>query len=118
MDICTVYIEALRVYAVVFMRYFFLEQPIAAINCYANFTLKESQNFKCLCNSTGGNPPPTASWYKDGNLVSGPGYLKTTLSLKNITGNDTGNYSCFVESHNLNDTKSVEIEVLCKYNMN
>ena len=92
-------------------------QPTAVINCSANVTLKEGQNFTCLCNSIDGNPPPNASWYKDGNLVIGPGYLKTTLSLKNITGNDTGNYSCFVESRNLNDTKSVEIEVHRKLNM-
>ena len=51
---------------------------------------------------------------KGGKAVSGPGYLKTTLSLKNINGSDTGNYSCIVESHDLIDTKSVEI----KYNMN
>ena len=92
-------------------------QPTAVINCSANVTLKEGQNLKCLCYSIDGNPSPKASWYKDGNLVSGPVYLKTILSLKNITGNDTGNYSCFVESHNLNDTKSVEIEVHRKLNM-
>ena len=96
----------------------FLVQPIADINCSTNVTLNEGQNFNCLCNSTDGNPPPNASWYTDGNLVSGPGYLKRTLSLKNITGSDTGFYSCVVESHDLNDTKSVEIEVLRKLNMN
>ena len=91
-------------------------QPTAVINCNSSspVTVKEGDHFECLCNSTSGNPPPIASWYKDGNLVSGPGYLKTTLSLKNITGNDTRNYSCFVESHNLNDTKSVQIQVQCK----
>ena len=76
--------------------------------------MKEGDHFECLCNSTSGNPPPTALWYKYGNLVSGPGEKKTILSLKNITGNDAGNYSCFVESYDLNDTKSVEIEVLLR----
>ena len=94
-------------------------QPTAVINCNSPspVTVKEGDKFECLCNSTSGNPPPTASWYKDGNLVSRRGEKKTILSLKNITGNDTGNYSCFVESHNLNDTKSVEIEVQRKLNM-
>ena len=93
---------------------FFSVKPTSVINCSTSVTVKEGVDVNCLCNSTGGNPPPTALWYKDGKVVSGPGYLKTTLSLKNISGNDAGNYSCFVESHDLNDTKSVEIEVLCK----
>ena len=94
----------------------FSAQPTAVINCnsYSPVTVKEGDHFECLCNSKGGNPPPTASWYKDGKVISGPGYKKTTLSLKNTTGNDAGNYSCFVESYDLNYTKSVEIEVLCK----
>ena len=98
--------------------FFFSEQPTAVINCNSSspVTVKEGDHFECLCNSTSGNPPPTASWCKDGNLVSGPGYKNTTLSLKNIAGNDTGNYSCIVESHNLNVTKSVEIEVQRKLN--
>ena len=89
-------------------------QPTAVINCPIKNTVKEGDDFNYLCNSTGGNPPPIASWYKDGNLVSGPEYLKTILSLKNINGSDTGNYSCIVESLDLNDTKSVEIQVQCK----
>ena len=93
-------------------------QPTAVINCPTKNIVNEGDDFNCLCNSRGGNPPPTASWYKDGKAVSGPGYLKTTLSLKNINGSDTGNYSCIVESHDLIDTKSVEIQVQCKYNMN
>ena len=89
-------------------------QPIAVTNCPTDVAVKEGHGVQCLCDSRGGNPPPTASWYKDGNLVSGPGYLKTTLSLKIITGNDTGNYNCIVESHDLNDTKSVQIQVIRK----
>ena len=89
-------------------------QPTAVINCPNKNTVKKGDDFKCLCNSTGGNPPPTASWYKDGKVVNGPGYLKTILLLENINGSDTGNYSCIVESHDLNDTKSVEIQVQCK----
>ena len=91
-------------------------QPIAVIYCSTNVTVKEGDSVQCLCNSTGGNPPPTASWYKDGKVVSGPGYKKTTLSLKNVAGNDTGVYSCIVESHDLKDKKKVQIEVLCKLN--
>ena len=94
-------------------------QPTAVINCNSSspVTVKEGDRFECLCNSKGGNPPSNASWYKDGNLVSGLGYLNNTLSLQNITGNDTGNYSCFVESRDLKDKISVEIEVLRKLNI-
>ena len=86
-------------------------QPIAVIYCSTNVTVKEGDSVQCLCNSTGGNPPPTASWYKDDKVVSGPENLKTNLSLKNISRNHAGSYSCFVESRNLNDTKSVDIQV-------
>ena len=89
-------------------------QPIAVTNCPTDVAVKEGHGVQCLCDSRGGNPPPTASWYKDGNLVSGPGYLKNTLSLKIITRNDTGNYNCIVKSHDLKDTTSVQIQVLRK----
>ena len=56
----------------------FLEQPTAVINCNSSYpvTVKDDDHFECLCNSTGGNPPPTALWYKDGKVVSGPGYKR------------------------------------------
>ena len=93
-------------------------QPTAVINCPIKNTVKEGDNFNCLCNSTGGNPPPTASWYKRGTVVSVPGYLKKMLSLINIKKEDAGNYSCIVKSYDLNYTISIKIQVQCKYNVN
>ena len=90
-------------------------QPTAVINCSTDtIILEEGDDFNCLCNSTGGNPPPTASWYKNDTVVSGPGYLKKMLPLKNINREDAGNYSCIVKSYDLHDMKSINIEVQCK----
>ena len=89
-------------------------KPIAYTNCSFPLRIKEGENVDCLCNYTAGNPPPFASWYKGNKNVSGPGYSEQTLSLKNITVKDAGNYSCTVESHGSNDTTQIEIDVLRK----
>ena len=93
-----------------FLLFFIVPFVFHSSFCFSQFLLF------FMCNSTGGNPPPIASWYKDGNLVSGLGYLTTILSLKNVTRSDRGIYSCFVESHDLKDKRKVQIEVLCKLN--
>ena len=93
-------------------------KPIAVTNCSTNVTVKEGDDFECLCYGIGGNPRPTASWYKDGRKVSGPEYLRKTLSLKNISKEDAGNYSCIVSNSAFEDVKQVQIHVLRKYNMN
>ena len=90
-------------------------QPTAVITCSTDtIILEEGDDFNCLCNSRGGNPPPTASWYKNGTVVSGPGSLKEMLPLINISREDAGNYICIVKSYDLNDTKSINIQVKCK----
>ena len=97
---------------------FFLVKPTAVINCSTNVTVNEGDDFECLCYGTGGHPRPTASWYKDGRKVSGPEYLKETLSLKNISKADAGNYICSVNNSAFENVKQVQIHVRCKYNMN
>ena len=89
-------------------------QPTAVISCSSNVTVIEGDDFNCLCKSTNGNPPPTASWYKDGKVVTGPGNLKKNLSFININRTDSEDYNCIVKSYNLSDTKSVKILVYCK----
>ena len=76
--------------------------------------MKEGDDFNCSCEGTGGNPPAIASWYKGNVNISGPGYLQEILSLKNVSRNTVGNYSCSVKSYNLTDGKQVEIQVLRK----
>ena len=93
-------------------------KPTAVTNCSTNVTVKEGHDFECLCYGTGGNPRPTASWYKDGRKVSGPGYLMKILSLKNTSKEDAGNYICIVNNSAFENVKQVQIHVLRKYNMN
>ena len=95
-----------------------LDKPTAKINCSTPITVNETEEVQCLCYSKDGYPPPNASWYKDGKNVNGSEYLKNTLSLKNITKNGAGNYSCIVNNTVFEDVEQVEIQVRCKYNLN
>ena len=81
--------------------------------------MKEGDDLVCLCYGTGGNPSPRALWYKDGKNVGEPRYLKKILSLKSISAEDAGNYSCLVNNTAFEDVKQIEIrQVLCKYYLN
>ena len=89
-------------------------QPFAVTNCSTPLKVKEGDDVVCLCNSKGGNPDPTASWYKNGILVNGAGHSKNMLSLKNISRNDNGTYICVVKSLALSNATQVVINVHCK----
>ena len=97
--------------------YFVSEQPSAATNCSRIPSLKEGENITCLCNGTNGNPPPTASWSKDGKVLSEE-YLKSTLILTKVRKDDNGTYICKVRSHNLTDEEQVPVIVECECNVN
>ena len=92
-----------------------LEQPTAVVNCSQPTAVTEGDDVSCLCHSKGGNPPPTASWSRNGKVIGGYGYLNKTLFLKNVSKEDSGNYTCTVRSHNLGGSKSIEIIMKCKY---
>ena len=87
-------------------------------NCSTSVTVKEGDDLKCLCYDTRGNPSPRALWYKDGKNIGEPKYLKKILSFKSISKEDAGNYSCLVNNTVFEDVKQIEIQVLCKYNLN
>ena len=77
--------------------------------------MTKGDNFTCLCYGSGGFPPPNATWYnRHGNKLGETESLKTTLSLKNITKEEAGNYNCTVNSLNLEDTKQIKLQVKCK----
>ena len=87
-------------------------------NCSTDVTVNEGYDLKCLCYDTRGNPSPRALWYKDGNNIGEPKYLKKIVSLMNISREDAGNYSCLVNNTVFEDMKKIEIHVQCKYNLN
>ena len=94
---------------------FFPERPTAVTNCSGTITLNEGDDLTCLCNHTGGNPPPAAILSK-GDSVLVTGYLKAYLVLKNVMSNENaGTYKCLVKSHNLEDDKTFKLVVQCKY---
>ena len=84
------------------------------MNC-SKTIVAEGDNVSCLCRSENGNPPPTASWSKNGNVIGGYGYLKKILSLKNVSKEDSGIYACAVRSHNLEDRKAIVIITKCEH---
>ena len=43
---------------------FFSVQPFAVSNCSTPLKVKNGDDVLCLCSSKGGNPSPTALWYK------------------------------------------------------
>ena len=92
----------------------FSVQPFAVTNCSTPLKVKEGDDVVCLCNSKGGNPAPTALWYKDGVEINGAGYLKQLLFLNNISRNENYTYSCVVKSLALSDATQVVIQVQCK----
>ena len=92
----------------------FLVQPFAVTNCSTPLKVKEGGDVLCLCNSKGGNPAPTASWYKNGMVVNGAGHLKNMLILKNISRNDNGTYFCLIKCLALSNVTQVVIHVHCK----
>ena len=92
----------------------FVVQPFAITNCSNPHKVKEGDDVLCLCISKGGNPAPSALWYKNGIVVNGAGHLKNMLSLNNISRNDNWTYSCVVKSLDLSDATQVVIQVQCK----
>ena len=92
----------------------FSVQPFAVTNCSTPLKVKEGDDVVCLCNSKGGNPAPTALWYKNGVEINGAGYLKKLLFLKNISRHENYTYSCVVKSLALSDATQVVIQVQCK----
>ena len=97
-----------------FLVLFFPERSTAIANCSGAITLNEGDDLICLCGHTGGNPPPTAVWSKDGSVLV-TGYLNAYLVLKNVSNENDGTYKCLVKSHNLQDDKTFRLVVQCKY---
>ena len=84
-------------------------------NCSTNVNVKEGDDLECLCHDTRGNPSPRVLWYKEGNNIGEPKYLKKILSLKNTSKEDAGKFSCSVNNTVFEDAKEIEIQVQSKY---
>ena len=96
----------------------FPEQPTAVVpDCLTNIEKNEGEDLTCLCKGQGGNPPPNASWVKDGHVINGTGYLEKRLSIKNIRKKDAGLYTCRVVtvSCGLTDEETITLRVKCEY---
>ena len=77
-------------------------------------TLKENDNFSCLCTAFTGHFSPTAIWVKDGRFLGEPSGREQKLFLRNVSKDDSGIYICRAQLHSLIGEKSVEVIVQCK----
>ena len=92
---------------------------IVEINVEPGNKVKFQENVTFSCNVTG-NPRPSISWKKDGNLLTtNSSHLfqsnGTILQIINLTRGDTGNYTCIANNTLGNNSLTEELIVLCKY---
>ena len=88
------------------------------INCSSPITVDEDHDLICLCKGENGNPPADVIWYdKNDNPIGQKEKEEKILVLRNVTGADSGTYTCKAQSYTLIDEKSIEVKVLlnCKY---
>ncbi len=87
-------------------------------SCSSSITLNEGDDFTCVCRGEGGNPPADVTWFKDGVQIGRTGKEEQVLTLRNVSGIDSGTYKCLSRSHTLTDEKlvAVKIRLNCKYN--
>ena len=86
-------------------------------NCSCPIALNEGDDFTCLCEGKGGNPPANVTWYKNGVKFSDVGTEKQTLNLLNVSKANNGTYQCKAASYGhekYTDEKSCEVIVYCK----
>ena len=98
-------------------RFYFLsfsDIPYAQTTCQQTVTLKENDNFSCLCTAATAHFSPTATWVKDGRPLGKPSIGEEKLFLRNVAKNASGIYICRAQLHTLIGEKSVEITVQCK----
>ena len=98
-------------------RFYFLsfsDIPYARTTCQQTVTLKENDNFSCLCTAATAHFSPTATWVKDGRPLGKPSIGEEKLFLRNVAKNASGIYICRAQLHSLIVEKSVEIIVQCK----
>jgi len=84
----------------------------------ANTTTTEGQNVTLACNATG-NPSPSITWYKDGQLVIISGRFtqdSSSLTITKVSRFDEGTYFCNATNDvNSRVSNSTYLTVDCKY---
>ena len=90
------------------------------LNCSSRVALNEGDNFTCLCESDGGNPPANVTWYKDGVMFGEVGTENQILKLLSVGKSESGTYKCVASSFphkSYTREKSVQVLVPCKYDI-
>ena len=99
-------------------------------NCLSNgeITVSSNSNFTLSCIDTNSNPPPTFTWFKDGEqdpqdllltsnhiTIQSVSSTESRLIFNNILPEHAGMYYCKSNNTEQRDTKSVTVNVKCKF---
>jgi len=84
---------------------------------------RESEHIRLTCESTGGNPPPNVTWYRNGAPMNvGVTVLPTSakfgstsslLDVRLSRDDNTANYTCDVENYAGDASSTVQLSVQC-----
>jgi hypothetical protein len=90
-------------------------KPLVYIDCI-DTTVYEGDNITCMCKATNGNPPGTVTWLrtKPEQGHSGMENFTNVLTLRNISRNESGTYTCFAKSRNFVNKTSFNLKVVLK----
>ena len=72
-------------------------------------------DFSCVCRNVGGNPRPNITWYHGNRKIGDTSFGKNILHFTNVTIQNSGKYTCMVQSYILKDEESTEVIVYGKY---
>ena len=83
---------------------------------------KEGEKFELICDAKG-LPTPVVTWYKDGKVFTGNGYIKPgeyhyKIEFSGVDLKDPGNYTCVVSNLYGQLTYSYKFEVIGKWHKN
>ena len=89
------------------------DKPFVLIDCN-DMTVYEGDNITCVCKTTVQYPTATVTWLRNKQGNSGVENFTDILTLENILRNESGTYTCFVQSGNLVNKTSFNLKVVPK----
>ena len=107
----------IKTFATLQLFFYVSERPTATVNCSTPVKLNQESYLTCSCIGENGNPPASVTWYdKDGRKLV-RGYEEQVLTLKSVSGKDSGTYKCVAQSYTLSNNKTIEliVKLKCKY---
>ena len=102
-----------------FYHYFTVDPAIVDTSNNSTEAVIEGEDFHASCSIVeGSNPPTITDWYWKGPYNER--YNGSQLTLRNVSRDSWGDYTCFVENDYLDDrtgtgSSTIQLDVQCKY---